>query len=282
MYRISGSIYIVTCLPTGLQYIGQAKDKKTKNGKPYNYGPKGRWSDHCSSSKMKKTPLADAITEYGSDNFKIEILESAPSERLDELEAKWIKHYNTIVPFGLNVATHSRSKHNYTTTVQNHYNSIASSAEIRPIKRNGINRIVYLSLTLKDGTRQRITFGQGADCTFEDAVNDAREFIKDFKCPITDLIELDEIERRQLLLKDKLAICARITTASSLIAVYVTVADIEWQNKEIRVCFGGKHIPMEEAYLKALAYVKELGCSYIDTIPQSSQQVDAIQVVAHT
>jgi len=276
---MSGSIYIVTCKSTGLQYIGQAKDKKIKNGKPYNYGPKGRWSDHCSAAKTHTTPISEAIKEYGSDDFTIDVLETATLECLDELEAKWIALKNTLVPNGLNVAKHSRSKHHEITTIQNHFVNKVESVEIRPIKRDGQNRIVYLSLTLKDGKKQRLSFGQGADSSFEKATQEARKFAESLQCPIIDRINTDEIGRKLEQFTDKQIIKARITTASNLIAVYVRTSEMKSYKDEIRICFGGKNIPIEEAYMKALDYVKGLGCAYEDNISKSSQQVAANQVV---
>ena len=37
-----GFIYKLTCIPTGKSYVGQVKELKYKNGKPYNYGVEGR------------------------------------------------------------------------------------------------------------------------------------------------------------------------------------------------------------------------------------------------
>lgn len=54
---MSGIIYQITCKSTNLKYIGQATNLKYKNGKPYNYGAKGRWSDHLCASKTRNTPF---------------------------------------------------------------------------------------------------------------------------------------------------------------------------------------------------------------------------------
>jgi hypothetical protein len=52
---MSGAIYQITNVSTNLKYIGQATNLKYKNGKPYNYGATGRWSDHICSAKLPKS-----------------------------------------------------------------------------------------------------------------------------------------------------------------------------------------------------------------------------------
>ena len=81
-----GSIYKLTCTPTGLSYVGQTRDHKTKGGKPYAYGVIGRWNDHVSC--VSSTPLGLAIQANGPGAFKVETLETGVAEdRLDEREA---------------------------------------------------------------------------------------------------------------------------------------------------------------------------------------------------
>jgi hypothetical protein len=66
----------------------------------------------------------------------------------------------------------------------------------------------------------------------------------------------------------------RIASASSLIAVYI----YDIANKMTRVCFGGKHINKDDAYLIAKMFVNSLNltndCMQEDTY-QSPQQVAA-------
>jgi hypothetical protein len=236
----------------GLSYVGQTSDIKYRKEIPYNYGPKGRWSDHVSSAKKSGTPLSKAIQEYGRDQFTIEVLESDLLERLDELEAKWIMQLNTVVPNGLNVLSHSREKHRSQTTIQNHYKAIVASVSLRPIKRNGVNALVYVNLHMKDGTQQRLCFGQDGNKSFEEAMTDAQLFVKQLECPIRE--ENERIGQ----FKDKVITKLRITSASKLIAVYITTSDMTSYKEQIRICFGGKTISPEEAYEKAREFIDEL------------------------
>ena len=250
---MSGSIYKITCAPTKKVYVGQTCDHKVKNGVAYNYGPTGRWSDHKSSAKRTNTPFAQAIREHGEDAFTIEVLETDLLEKLDELEAKWISELDCVWPNGYNVAAHSRNKHHLSTTLQDHYKEITEKAIIRPIRRDGEYRLVYLILKLKSGTDDRLCFGQNTAATFESALNDAREFAKGVGCPVEEITNKYETKLKQF--DGRRITKVRITTASGLIAVYVTTDDMTSYKDQIRVCFGGKTVGQKEAYDDALQFV---------------------------
>lgn len=69
-------------------YIGQSIDikKRQREHKNASFNPKHSDYDlaiHC------------AIRKYGLENFSIEILEECEKDRLNELEVKWIKHYDS-------------------------------------------------------------------------------------------------------------------------------------------------------------------------------------------
>lgn len=259
-----GSIYKITCIPTGLSYIGQTCDYKYKKGKPYNYGPIGRWSDHVSSSKRTQTPLSNAIKQYGKDNFTINVLEKDVLEKLDELEAKWIAKENTVTPNGLNVAKHSRNKHHLTTTIASHFKDIVELAELRPIKKSGEYKLIHLILQLRDGSSQRICFGQNNQDTYEIALRDAKLFGENLGCRIVEKMcgeenrYVDKIHQ----FEGKTITKIRITTATNLVAVYITTSEMKTYKDVKRICFGGKNISQEEAYNTALKFVKMLKLSH--------------------
>jgi len=249
---MSGSIYKITCQPTGLMYVGQTCDIKYRKGTPYTYGPRGRWSDHVSSAKKSGTPLSKAIQEHGREQFTVEVLESDLLERLDELEAKWIAQLNTVVPHGLNVMSHSREKHRTQTTIQHHYKALVASASIHPIRRKGEYALVYVQLVMKDGTTQRMCFGQDGSKSFEEALKEARYFAEQLECPIRP--ENERIAQ----FNGKVVTKVRITSASNLVAVYVTTSDMTTYKDQKRICFGGKMSTQQEAYVKACEFVDEL------------------------
>jgi hypothetical protein len=258
-----GSIYKITCKPTGLVYIGQACDTKTKCGKPYRYGAEGRWSDHVSSSKKQKTPLACAIQTYGREQFSVSTLEHGVDGELDALEAKWIHHYKCIHPLGLNVARHARSKHHIATALQEHYKGSVADAIIRPIRRDGEYRLVHVYLHKKDGATERLCFGQNADTTFLDAMDEARAFVASLECPViqentTSCILADKYATKLAALEGKEITKVRITSASKLVAVYITTSDMTSYKDQIRICFGGKHVSSEDAYNTAQEFIELL------------------------
>ncbi len=276
---MSGSIYQLICVPTGKVYVGQTCDFKIKNGIAYNYGPTGRWADHKSSAKRTDTPLAQAIREYGESAFKLEVLEQDLIEKLDELEAKWIGKLDCIWPNGLNVATHSRNKHHLSTTLQDYYKEIAIKGTIRPIKRDGEYRLIYLVLTLKDNNTVRLCFGQNASADFETALADARAFATGIGCPIDELDNKYDIKLKQF--ENKEITKVRITTASKLIAIYVTTSEAITYKDQIRLCFGGKTISKEDAYAEALRFVELMDldekCIIEDLIPSKLATGDCLE-----
>lgn len=94
-------IYLVTNRITGKQYVGQT----TRTVKE-------RWADHCSLTKNKhRSALRSAIAKYGSENFSIEIIDSAVSlEELNQKEVDWINKLNTLAPYGYNLEGGGKNK----------------------------------------------------------------------------------------------------------------------------------------------------------------------------
>jgi len=279
---MSGVIYQITCKSNNLKYIGQATNLKYKNGKPYNYGAKGRWIDHLSTAKTRNTPLCNAIKEYGKDNFIIEIIEEAPLETLDEREAYWMSEYNTVHPNGYNVASHSRNRHRDTTNLHIFYKDKVKLAIVSPIKQNGELKMAYIYLTLNDGSQERLAFGQRTDSTYEDTIEEINNFLNRLKCPYkTSTNYSDKLSEKYALklneFKDKEITSVHITTASKLIAVYIGTSEMKLNSEHKRICFGGKTISKEEAYKIAKEFVAELNISdkLIKDSIKSSQQATA-------
>jgi hypothetical protein len=263
---MSGVIYQITCNSTNLKYIGQATNLKYKNGKPYNYGATGRWSDHVCTSKSRNTPLCNAINKYGKSNFNIEVIEEAPLETLDEKEAYWILKNDTIYPNGYNIAKHSRNRHREDSNLYIFYKDKVKSARISPIKNNGELKLVYVYLILNDDKEERIAFGQKSDSTYEQAINEATEFLNRLECSYTISTnysnKLSEKYASKLIqFKDKEITSVRITSASNLIAVYIGTNEMIRNSEHKRICFGGKTVSKEEAYKIAKEFVAELNIS---------------------
>ncbi len=102
-----GEIYCITS-PSGKKYIGQCV-KKLCSGKTWGY--MNRWYDHIRDSKTKDycRLLNNAIRKYGSNNFKIELIDECIEEKLDELEEHYILMFNTMTPNGYNLTSGGKS-----------------------------------------------------------------------------------------------------------------------------------------------------------------------------
>jgi group I intron endonuclease len=80
----TGCIYLLTCIITGLVYVGQSIEYKK------------RMKEHGYSGKNPKFYLSYAIRKYGWENFTKEILiDDVPEEDLDNLEINYIDFYNS-------------------------------------------------------------------------------------------------------------------------------------------------------------------------------------------
>jgi hypothetical protein len=249
-----GSIYKLTCIPTGLSYVGQTRDTKTKAGKKYAYGVTGRWNDHISC--VSSTPLGMAIQAHGAHSFIVETLEGGiPEDRLDEREAYWISSCNTRVPNGYNKMRHGRCRHREQSTLAAFYAPTTVSVRLRQIKRGGSPHLLYAYLHQDSGDEVRVVFGQGKTSTYHDAVAEAKTFLETFSgVPVEadprilnpDANEYNsKVARYDSIRVDRI----RIAKFNTLAAVYI--------NKD-RICFGGKHTSYEDAVEKALAFAHAL------------------------
>ena len=84
-----GFIYKVTS-PSSKIYIGQTRRD-----------PRRRWMEHCWSKDC--TALKNAITKYGTENMKFEVVEECAVAMLNDREQHWIRELNTLAPNGYNL-----------------------------------------------------------------------------------------------------------------------------------------------------------------------------------
>lgn len=91
-------LYCITNLMNGKVYIGQTKR------------PSSRWYQHRARSAQPKYPLHHAMKKYGSHNFNFEVLAAARSYAdADILEIQLIRQYNSLCPYGYNIAGGGRN-----------------------------------------------------------------------------------------------------------------------------------------------------------------------------
>ena len=87
-------IYVITNIINGKQYVG-----KTCNS------IENRFAEHISDSKkrkLEKCPLYSAINKYGSENFKIDLIELCDPNDASDREKYWIQKLNTYGTSGYN------------------------------------------------------------------------------------------------------------------------------------------------------------------------------------
>ena len=81
-------IYTITNKITGDVYVGNTSR-----------GVKRRWTEHLCDARddrRRGRKLYKAINEYGSSNFKVDVVEVCPSEMSMERERYWIDFYNSV------------------------------------------------------------------------------------------------------------------------------------------------------------------------------------------
>lgn len=242
-------IYKITCTPENKCYIGQTQKFKYKCGNPYRYGIAGRWCDHVSSSKTKDAPLHRSIREHGVESFIYEIIETVEEQKADEREAYWMQQFNSCVPTGYNVMRHSRCKHRESSTIANLYLESATSVELRTICREGIPRIVYVYISTPAEVK-RFTFGQSSTTTYEEALREAEGVVDSFR---NAGVEVKDGNKRRpfeniTLKKIRLAVFNK-----TMVAVYLTTNE-----KQYRICFGGKTITFEKALENSRLFIDGL------------------------
>jgi group I intron endonuclease len=93
-----GTVYSITNIINGKQYIGATSRKYEK-----------RWKQHLSDARNDRkngcSILKYALQEFGEDNFKVEALLVCNLRHLDMYEDQFIQTYNTLFPFGYNMKT---------------------------------------------------------------------------------------------------------------------------------------------------------------------------------
>ena len=113
-----GTIYLIINLINGKMYVGQTRRSLEE-----------RINEHRRCKNDIGVDLA--IQKYGWENFKVEILEVCPVDKLNEREIFWIAELNTKVPNGYNMtdggdgginpSPETRAKISATTKGENHH-----------------------------------------------------------------------------------------------------------------------------------------------------------------
>jgi group I intron endonuclease len=142
-----GYIYKITNLINKKNYIGQ-----TIQNDPYK-----RWSDHKSSIKYNKgcPLLSKAISKYGVENFKFEILIICFDEDVYTYEKDYIKKYKSFGPNGYNATEGGEPGGNFkgkthTDEVKNILRKKATEWNNNPVNKLKISKLVCIGLENSD------------------------------------------------------------------------------------------------------------------------------------
>jgi hypothetical protein len=121
MTNVRSEIYLITCLDSGKQYVGQTQTHTLNHGKYRPFGYMRRWTAHVSEAiknnkKKQCIALNNSIRKYGKNQFKVELLHNCNLSFANYFEKMFINEYNTIAPNGYNL-TSEESKERIRNTV---------------------------------------------------------------------------------------------------------------------------------------------------------------------
>lgn len=173
-----GIIYMITCNETGKSYIGQTSYRGTDHGREVD-GLQKRWKKHRQSACVNGSPIEQALYRHGPTAFTVQELVNVPLHLVDEMEAKLIEAYNTLVPNGYNVASFRREKNRGGTTVQQQFIDHTHLVLVKLINRGGNPNHIRVEMHTEDGIR-RSEFGTKGGILPE-AVPEGLRFAEAFK-----------------------------------------------------------------------------------------------------
>ena len=107
-----------------------------------------RWQEHCQSSS--DSLIGKAIQKYGKQNFSFQIIEEVEDiSLLNDLEAKYIKYFKSLVPNGYNIVLLDSNEHHQFNNYDNAiFNKIIADIKTSTLSFKEISRKYDLDLSM--------------------------------------------------------------------------------------------------------------------------------------
>lgn len=221
-YSVSnGTIYVITNLVNGKQYVGQTNGNYMK-----------RFQEHLKSLTRKdryNAPLYCAIRKYGADNFKCDLLEIVPFDKLDEREQYWIEKLGTYRS-GYNATAGGQYNKSYYTEQEREYilktwldcNKNATQASI---KLGGIARAVIRKIAQSYGyvTDERPRFDHKVLAQKVQELGSVRKVSELFNCDRT--VVYDACHEYGIVLKGKNKSVVQLDKNDNFLECFDSIAD---------------------------------------------------------
>lgn len=254
------------------------------------FGYEGRFNEHKQYADSKKASLlGKAMTELGKEAFYVELLEECDLECIDDRERYWIDTLGTLYPNGYNALYGAPYAHSeeakrkisegmkaffasagirkiYSQSHLNKFKDISvdgiQQIRIHPIRQGGAERIVYMYITYTDGSQTRRRYG-GAHEAYEEAFqrcyNDATVILQG---DVQRIITPDRVQACLTTMNGEEVKAVEIKLhkmkAHQLVAVYITTNECTSAKEKKRHVFGGKTVPVRDAYNRAMEFVNQL------------------------
>lgn len=238
-------IYCITCIPTGLKYIGQTYTYKynVKKDKWYSRTIEHRFKEHIADKDIHNRPLHRDIKEHGSNNFEIQELEKCNEEDSSKREHYWIKTLNTIIPNGYNKQLFSRRVGASMTEI-----GTPEYAEIKGIKENNILTKVRVLIKYEEyDDKIRHMFHEN---TYENTITkatdeclkilDRSKIIFHHSLYGTVLSPLEQYKEKLSRLNDKIVTKMHLSLfENNTVLLYIRTKDMKKYSDQVVLNFGG-------------------------------------------
>lgn len=295
---MEGQIYLITNKINGKKYVGQTYNYRMRKNKYVKFGYLKRFQEHLQKKNQTKYLSIDILkfgkSNFDIDLITIcnpSLTNDLETALIEYFETLHPNGYNGNKGGG-SFSPCEDTKKNISNTLKKYYSDDnikkrhsqvhknkfikinkkdIENIEIASIKEKGSYKIIYMHIKyLNSNERIRRRYG-GIHIDYEDSLErckkDALELLKNDDTKL--ILNIDQNERENNIHKKKMLkldgnvvkIQLRIHKMRNLkmTSVYVMTDKMKnWKNESIRFVFGGKKIPFEISYEKAIEFVNRI------------------------